>query len=919
MDYTALGHTAGLAARMEQIAEPGKVYLTEHTAKLVEGLLQLQDLGKLTVKGVKEPLGVYELQGIGRLHSRIEVSRARGFSKFVGRERDMAVLDDALERALAGSAQVVGIVADPGVGKSRLSYEFVERLRARGIPIFAGHGVPHGKSIPFLPVLEVMRDYFAIKEGDSDETVRDKVAGRSLRLDRELDDALPFLYEFLGVPDPQHPAPQMEPEAKQRKIFAYLRRLTHAHSRREPAVFLLEDLHWFDGASEAFVENGIEALPGTRILMLVNFRPEYHAGWMQKSYYQQLPLLPLGPEAISELLQDLLGKDPSLAGLADRIRKRTGGNPFFIEESVQALAEGGSLIGARGAYRLVRPVAELTLPGTIQAVLAARIDRLGEREKHLLQTAAVIGKEFPEPVLRWVGELSASDLDASLAKLIGAEFIYERVLYPELEYTFKHALTQEVAYNSLLVERRQALHERTAEAIQALFGGPLEEHWSELAHHYSHSRNTEKAIEYSRLAGERAVKGSANVEAISHLTTALRLLETLPDTPERAQQELTLQVSLGAPLVAIKGFAAPEVGKAYTRARDLCRQIGEAPELFPVLSGLFASYLVRAEHRTALQLGEQLLSLAERARDSGLLVQAHFALGNASFWLGELATAREQLDFAIALYDAERHRSHAFVYGTDPGVASLSYAAGALWHLGYPDQALKRSDEALALARLVAHPFSLAWALSFAAWVRNLRKEWSLAEGRAEAMIALSTEQGFPFFLTLGTIFRGCAQAEQGRVEEGIAQMRHGLAAMPGLGAESLRPYALSQLAVACGTLGQRDDGLALVTEALAAVERSGERQWEAEVYRIKGELLLDSKGSSEAETCFRHAIDVSRRQSAKSLELRAVTSLSRLLQKQGNKEEARQILAEIYGWFSEGFDTADLKDARALLEELGG
>src|SRR5262249_23052173 len=400
----------------------------------------------------------------------------------------------------------------------------------------------------------------------------------------------------------------------------------------------------------------------TRILMLVNFRPEYHAAWMQKSYYQQLPLLPLGPEAISELLEDLLGNDSSLAGLGDRIRKRTGGNPFFIEEIVQALAESGSLVGTRGSYRLVRPAGELTLPGTVQAVLAARIDRLAEREKHLLQTAAVIGKEFSEPVLRRVGELPESDLATAIGKLICAEFIYERALYPELEYTFKHALTQEVAYNSLLVERRQTLHERTAEAIQGLFCERLEERLSELAHHYSHSRNTQKAIQYSQLAGERAVKGSANTEAINHLTTALRLLESRPDTRERAQQELTLQVALGAPLIATKGWAAPELEKAYALARDLCRQVGEARELFPVLFGMFSFYLVRAEHRTARELAEQLLRLAENVRDPGLLVEAHFALGSTSFWLGEPCIAREQFDQALALYDSERHRAHAYVY-----------------------------------------------------------------------------------------------------------------------------------------------------------------------------------------------------------------------------------------------------------------
>jgi predicted ATPase len=760
-----------------------------------------------------------------------------------------------------------------------------------------------------------MRDYFGIKEDDDEETVRDKVAGRSLRLDKELEDTLPLLYDLLGVPDPTHPPPPMQPEAKQRRIFAFLKRLTHAQSRREPTVLLLEDLQWWDGGSEAFLENQVEAIAPTRALMVVNFRPEYHAGWMQRSYYQQLPLLPLRPEAIMELLRELLGADPSLAGLGDRIRKRTGGNPFFIEEVVQALAEAGGLAGARGAYRLARPSAELTLPATVQAVLAARVDRLEERNKHVLQTAAVIGKEFSEAVLKRVVDLPEAELSAALTKLTASEFIYEQALYPELEYTFKHALTQEVAYGSLLVERRQAIHERAADAIEALFGAGLPEHYAELAHHYSHSRNTEKAITYSELAGQRAVQHSANAEAIRHLTGALDLLTSLPDSLERTRRELELQIALGAPLIATKGYGA--AGPAYGHALELCRKIGETPDLFPVLFGLWVFYVVQAEHKKARELAEQLFNLAQRAGDPALLLRAHHAFGTASFWLGQPTVAREHLEEAIALYDSQRHRSHAFVYGRDPGVASLVYAAPALWHLGYPDQALRRSDEALALARKIAHPFSLGFALYLAIWLRELRGEWPMAAEHAEAMVALSAEQGFADFLLQGNFARGAALAELGQIDEGIAQMRDTLAAMPSVGRELKRPYDLATLAAAYGKAGRTDDALALVAQALALVESRAERVWEAGIYRVKGELLLESRRSSEAETCFRHAIDIARRQSAKSLELRAVMSLSRLLRKQGKKKEARQVLAEIYGWFTEGFDTADLKDAKALLQEL--
>src|SRR5262245_28629863 len=425
MDYTALGHTASLAARMEQIAAPDRAYLTEYTAKLIEGMFTLQDLGRMMVKGVKEPVGVYELGGIGRLRTRLDVSRARGFSKFVGRQSEMAALEAAFERAIAGNAQVVGVVAEPGIGKSRLCYEFAERCRAWEIPVYEGHGVAHGKTVPLLPVLEFQRAYFGITEQDTARASRDKIAGRMLLLDVPLAEGLPVMFDFLGVPDPERPAPPLAPEARQRQLFDVIRRLGRARSAREPAVFLFEDLHWFDRASEEFIENLVEISPGNRTLLLLNFRPEFHARWMQKSYYQQLPLLPLGPDAIRELFIDLFGTDPLLSRLRELIQERTGGNPFFIEEIVQSLIETGVVEGIRGAYRLVTPTAEVGLPATVQSVLAARIDRLPEREKLLLQTASAIGKKFSEPILRRVAELGDGDLPAALHALTSAEFLYQ--------------------------------------------------------------------------------------------------------------------------------------------------------------------------------------------------------------------------------------------------------------------------------------------------------------------------------------------------------------------------------------------------------------------------------------------------------------------------------------------------------------
>jgi len=919
MDYTAQGHTVGLAQRMEQIAEPGCVYLTGHTAALVHGFFRLRDLGPLTVKGVRDPLRVYELEGVGSLRTKLDVSRARGFSRFVGREGETAALEAALARATQGDSQVVGVVADAGVGKSRLCFEFSQRCRARGLAVHEAHAVAHGKAIPFFTLLEYLRGYFGISERDPPLATREKIAGKVLLLDPELTDALPLLFDLLGVPDPERPVPRMDPEAHQRQLFAAMRRLTHAQGRRVPGVALIEDLHWIDGGSEAFLANFVETLPATRNLLVVNFRPEYHAGWMQKSYYQQLPLVPLGPEAMAELLRDLLGSDPSLAGLAERIRERTGGNPFFIEEIVQALVEGDSLEGTRGAYRLARPVEQLTLPATVQAVLAARIDRLGEREKAVLQTAAVIGREFAEPILQRVAARPETELRAALQTLVRAEFLYEAALFPEFEYAFKHPLTQEVAYSSLLLERRKALHERTAQAIEALHAGHLDERYGELAHHYGQGGNVPKAVEYLRQAGQQAIRRSAYVEGIEQLKTALDMLVTLPTTPERARSELSLQVVLAPALMATKGFAALEVQRAAARAKELSEELGETPQLAPALwVRLWAPSLLRGDLHRAREAADRIFALAHSVGDTDLILEAHSLRGQTFFYLGDLVTAREHLEQAIARYDVRQHASHSFTYGEDPGVGARNHAAWLLWLVGSPEQALCRSNEALALARELAHPHDLAYAVGFAGCLRLFRREGRAAEEQGDAQVALAREHGFSFWLAMGTVVRGGALIEHGRTEEGIAELTEGLAAWRATGSELSRPYWLALLAGAQLTLGRASDAAALLDEAEVIVERTGERWYEAEVHRLRSEIALRAGDHAEAERSSLCAVEVARRHGAKSLELRAVTSSARLLRSQGRREEARLKLIETCGSFTEGFDTRDLREAKALLEGLG-
>ena len=636
MDYTAQGHTVGLAARMEQLATPATAYLTEHAAKLVSGFFRLRDLGPFDLKGVSTPVRVYELEGVGALHTPLEVSRSHGFSRFVGRSAELASLEAALLRALDGNGRVVGIVGEPGVGKSRLCQEFVERCQGRGISVYGGHGVSHGKAIPYVPILELFRGFFRIGERDEAEVAREKIASRMLLLDETLRDALPLAFEFLGVADPEHPAPRMDPDARRRQLFATVKRVVQALSRREPVVTLLEDLHWFDSGSEAFVEVLVEAAAGTRSLLVVSFRPEFHAGWMQKSYYQQIPLQPLPAEAVGELLHELLGTDPSLSRLGNRIRERTGGNPFFIEEIVQALGESGSLVGSKGTYQLVQSAADLVLPATVQAVLAARIDRLAGREKEILQTAAVIGEEVPEPILKRVSDAPEADVADALRTLVAAEFLYEQALYPEAQYTFKHPLTREVAYHSQLGAHRARLHGRVGREIQELYPDKLDERAALVAHHLEQGGETLDAARWHRRAARWAgIHDHAG--ALRHWQRARALLATMPES----QEVIGLRLGCCARILTLfyfLGVAENEAAIVFNEGRELADRAADVR----ALALLNASYArIRLGHGAMdhLDYAREAARLADEGSDLRLRLVVYGPLIRSLLFAGLLSEA----------------------------------------------------------------------------------------------------------------------------------------------------------------------------------------------------------------------------------------------------------------------------------------
>ncbi len=921
-EYTPIGHSTSLAARMQALAPTGSIAVSEYTQKLVEGYFAFKALGPTRVKGVSEPVNVFELTGLGPLRTRLQMSARRGLSRFVRRDREIEEMKRALERTKGAHGQLVAAIGEAGLGKSRLFFEF-KAVTQGGCLVLEAFSVSHGKASAYLPIIELLKDYFDLMPKDDERRWREKIGGKVLMLDRTLEDTLPYIFTLLGVEETAGMHGQIAADLRRRRTLDAVKRILLRESLRQPLIVIFEDLHWIDAETQALLNLLVESIGTAKILMLVNYRPEYSHGWGSKTYYTQLRLDPLGRESAEELLEALMSDAVELQPLKRLIIEKTEGNPFFIEEIVRALFDQGVLV-RNVVVKVTRSTSDIHIPPTVQGILASRLDRLPSDEKGLLQTLAVMGKQFSLGLIKRVTQKPDDELERMLAALQLGEFVYEQPAFPETEYVFKHALTQEVAYGSILLERRKELHERTAVQIEALFDSRLEDHYGDLANHYSRSGNRLKALEYLQLAAQQAIERSANTEAINQLTAAERLLNTLPETRQRDRQELALQTMLGPALIATKGNGAPEVGAVYQRAVQLGRQSGEDARLFPMLFGLRSFHLIRGELQPAFDLAQQLVRLAESMQDYGLLVEAHLAQGNSLFLFGKLVSALEHFERAISLYDPQKHHVHAFVYGLDPQVFCFGRSAWILELLGYSDQALKKMGEAVALAHRQSHAFSLAVAVVHMIVISYLRREWPRLQEQAETAIALCKDQGFGAILAQATTYRGYALAQQGQTEQGIAELRAGLDAQFATGAILFRPWYFCYLGEAYGTAGRFEEALDAIAEGLAITERTGERHNEAELHRFKGELLLRGSGveaphtvQKEAEECFRKAIEIARQQEARLFELKAAISLSRLLKQRGKKAQARQALAEIYGWFSEGFETQDLKDAKELIEQL--
>jgi len=922
MDYSAVGATTHLAARMEQIAIPGTTRLTGETLRLVEGFVKVDPLGPVPVKGMTEPAEVFELVGASTVRRRLQAAVARGLSRFVGRDKEIDELNQILELAEAGHGQVVAAVGEAGVGKSRLVYEFVQSHRTKEWLVLESASVSYGKATPYFPVIDLLKHYVHVEDDDDARAIRAKVTGQILTLDETLQETIPALLSLLDTLPEDSPFLKLDPMQRRQNILEAIKRILLRESQVQPLLVVFEDLHWIDSETQALLDILIESLPTARLVLLVNYRPEYRHNWGSKTYYTRQRLDPLPPASAGVFLQNLLGDDAGLNPLKNLLVERTEGNPFFLEECVRTLVETQALAGEPGAYRLVQDLPKIHVPATVQVLLAARMDRLPSEEKRLLQTAAVIGKEVPLPLLQSIADMTQEGLQRGFAHLQAAEFLYETSLFPERNYSFKHALTQNVAYQSLLVSTRQKIHQRIGRVLEKQFGETAEKQPELLAHHYTEAGCHEEAAGYWRRAGERAGARSAYVESIAYLNKGLAELQTLPETTAHAELELALQFDLASSLIVSMGWIAPEVEQAYTRALDLCRQVGETPILIPVLQGLRRLYAMRGapgDAQRAQKLGGQMLTHAQRQNDTALLQEAHWAIGQTHCFLGELEPARKHMEQSSAAYTPRPLNSQAARDAAGTQIACLAHNAYVLWSLGYPDKALETSRQSVSLAHELSHPFTLAFAFYGMAQLNHFKRDVQATLKQAEAMLAISNEQGFPVWMNMGTLFRAWSLAMQGHPEDGIAQMEQSIASNPAGSFYALRPWHDAMLVEAYGAAGQTEAGLTKVVEALALVEKGGFCFYEAELRRLHGELLLMQSvpDASEAEICIQQALDLAASQQSKSLKLRAAISLSRLWNQQGKKIEALKLLEEIYGWFSEGFDTADLKEAKALMDDL--
>jgi len=888
MDYTAVGQTTHLAARLEQMATPGSILIAADTLTLAEGYVQVTSLGPLPIKGLAAPLEVYEVNGAGTVRTRMEAAAARGLTRFVGRETELQTLRQGLEKARAGHGQVVALVGEPGVGKSRLFWEFIHSHRTQGWLVLEGGSASYGKATPYLLVIDLLKAYFQIESRDEPRRIREKVTGRLLSLDRMLEPLLPAMLSLLDVPVEDAQWEALDPPQRRQRTLDALKRLVLRESQIQPLGLALEDLHWIDSETQALLDTLVESLPTARLLLLVNYRPEYRHGWGGKTYYTQLRIDSLPPESAETLLQTLLGDDPGLALLKNRLIAQTQGNPLFLEESVRTLVETQVLQGHQGAYRLVKPLATVQVPGTVQAILAARIDRLPPEEKRLLQAAAVIGEDVAFPLLAAITDEPEEALQRGLAHLQASEFLYEARLFPDLEYTFKHALTYQVAYNSLLQERRRALHAKIVETLERIHADRLTEHVERLAHHALQGEVWEKAVGYLRQAGLRAMARAANREAATYLEQALEALGHLPERRDVTELSIDLRFDLRTALVPLADW---ERMQEHLHSADaLASALGDQPRLARVSIYMVIQSVLAQEYEEAVRFGQQALSIGQALGDLAIQVPANAYLGVAHEARGDHRAAVDVLQANVALIP-EDLRHERFGQATSMASFSRSILSLSLSDLGRFAEANQQAEEAARIAEEAGLRYSIAFAWHALGVAHVGRGDFPRARTVLERCVDLCRTYGLPVIMPAAMASLAVALGHEGRSAEALA-LADEVAGLP-----VSRRFHTERILVSLGMASMRADRAKVAArtgEALEASQRRGARASEAYALLLLGDIAMhgDPVDVGVVDTHYRAALGRAHELGMRPLVGHCHLGLGKLHRRIGEDAQAREHLA---------------------------
>ena len=918
MEYAAVGQTTHLAARMQQVAPPDTIRLTAATVRLVEGLVRVKAMGPLPIKGLAAPVEVFELLGASGMRRRVQAAATRDLTRFVGRQTELAVLDAALAQAGAGNGQVVAVVGEAGVGKSRLLYEFVQTAHAQGWLVLDSAAVSYGQATPYFPILDLLRRYCHLEERDDPRTVRAKVTAQVQILDATLEETIPALLALLDTLPADSPFWQLDaPQRRQRTLFA-LKRLLLRESQTQPVLLVCEDLHWLDTETQALLESLSESLPTARLLLLVNYRPDYRHGWGSKTYYTQLRLDPLPPGSADAFLRPLLGNDPSLAPLTPLLIERTEGNPFFLEESVRTLVETGVLVGDPGAYRLVQALPTMQMPATVQAVLAARIDRLSPEEKRLLQTAAVIGTEVPLALLQAVVELPDEAICLGLTRLQDAEFLYEASLFPELVYTFKHALTQEVAYGSLLHERRRVLHAGIVEALETLAGGRMTEQVERLAHHALRGEVWDKALAYCWQAGEKALARSAHREAVGYFEQALSALPHLPETRDTREQAIDLRLALRMALYPSgdRGY----ILAALCEAESLAEALDDPRRLGQVSFFLSDHFYNMSAYDQSITTAHRALALATAGADVVMQAQANHALGRAYHAQGDYRRAIDCLGQTVAPFEGAR-RHERFGRFFLPAVTSRVWLAACHAELGTFAEGTALGEEGLRIAEAVAHPASLMWAY-YGIGLLSLRQgDLSRALSLLERAMGICHEADLPFFFPGTAAALGTAYVLDGRVTDAVLLLTQAMEQSTATESAYYETFCGLSLGEAHMLAGRLEEAHARAERTLALARAYQERGNQAYALRLLGDLAAQRvpPESEPAVAHYQQALTLADELGMRPLMAHCHHGLGRLYCQTGRGEQARTALSASIDLYRAMDMTFWLPRAEAALAQVEG